>query len=108
MTTDISAQVALRHPMEPRNALELRKAQALTPYNSQVWEAQLLESGLYKKYLLLPQNLRTGFLINIPNITTTQTPPNKSTISEFQDQFDKIVSLELQKHVTSDHSLARS
>jgi hypothetical protein len=97
MTTDISAQVVRHHPMEPRNALELRKYQALTPYDSQVWEALLLESGLYKKYPLLPQNLRTGFLISIPNILTTQTPPNKPTISEFQAPFDKIVNLELQK-----------
>ena len=49
------------------------------------------------RYPFLSQNLRTGFLINIPNITSTKTPPNKPIISEYEDQFNKIVSLELLK-----------
>jgi hypothetical protein len=69
--------------MDPMSALELRKSLALTPYNPQAWESLLLDSGLSSKYPLLPQSLRTGFVINIPNITTTQTPPNKSVISEY-------------------------
>ena len=80
-----------------KDVLERRKLLALTPYNPSAWEALLLESGLHKKYSLLPQNLRTGFFINIPNIAITQTPVNNPILSEYQSQFDKIVSLELSK-----------
>ena len=97
MTSDISALAAPLHLMELRNVLELRKSQALTPYNARVWESLLAESGLDKKYPSLPQNLRSGFIINIPNITSTQTPPNNSTIRDLQTQFNKIVDLEILK-----------
>ena len=97
MIYDISVQVAPHRLMELKSALELRKSLALTPYNSHAWESMLSASGLSKKYPSLPQNLRTGFLINMPMISTTQTPPNKSVITEYQHQFVKIVSLELFK-----------
>ena len=93
----ISAQAVPHRLTELKSALELRKSLALTPYNSQTWESMLSLSGLYKKYPSLPQNLRTGFLINMPIISTTQTPPNKSIITEYQHQFVKIVSHELFK-----------
>ena len=97
MTADISVPAAPLHLKELRNALELRKSQALTPYNAQVWESLLIESGLDKRYPSLPQNLRSGFIINIPNIISTQTPPNNSTIKDLQIQFSKIVNLEIHK-----------
>ena len=83
--------------MEPKSALEHRKLLAHTPYNADIWESLLLESGLSKKYPLLPQNLRTGFIINIPTITYTQVPPNNPIISEYQIQFNNIIDLELSK-----------
>jgi hypothetical protein len=97
MTPVISVQAVLPLPMEPKTALALRRASALTPYDSNAWESLLLLSGLSFKYPSLPQNLRTGFFINMPNITLTQTPPNKPIISEYQTQFDKIIALELFK-----------
>jgi hypothetical protein len=97
MIIDISVPAALLHLTELRSALELRKAQALTPYNAQVWESLLIDSGLYQKYPTLPQSLRSGFTINIPNISSTQIPPNNSTIQELQVQFNKIINLELHK-----------
>ena len=84
--------------MEPRSALERRKLLALTPYDPLLWESLLLVTGLIEKYPSIPQGLRSGFIINIPNIILTQTPPNKSIISEYQKQFDEIVGLELLKH----------
>ena len=81
MMSVISAQAVLLPPMEPRSALELRKSLALTPYKPQAWEALLSESGLSSRYPFLTQNLHTGFLINIPKITSTQTPPNKSSLN---------------------------
>ena len=83
--------------MELKSVLEHRKLVALTPYNPQTWETLLLESGLARKYPSLPQSLRTGFLINIPNIIITQAPPNNPVIHEYQTQFNKIVDLELLK-----------
>jgi hypothetical protein len=97
MITDISAPVAHRHLTELKHALELRKSQALTPYNPQAWESLLRVSGLSQKYPSLPQSLRSGFLINIPKFTSTQTPPNSPTIIELHTQFEEIVKLELLK-----------
>jgi hypothetical protein len=96
-TRGISAQGVPPPLTELRSALERRKHAALTPYNPQTWEALLSSSGLRYKYPTLPQNLRTGFLINIPPILVTQTPPNKATIAQYQTHFDKIVGLELEK-----------
>jgi hypothetical protein len=96
-TRGTSAPDALLQLTELRNVLELRKSRALTPYNPPAWESLLRDSGLLKRYPSLPQNLRTGFLINIPKVTTTQTPPNRPVITEFQSQFDKIVNLEILK-----------
>ena len=97
MTLDISAPAAPLLLTELRIVLERRKSQALTPYKSLVWQSILLESGLHKKYPLLAQNLQTGFIINMPKINSTQTPPNRPVIGEFQSQFQKIVELEILK-----------
>ena len=93
----ITVPAAPHHHMELRIALELRKLQALTPYRAQVWETLLVNANLLEKYPLLPKNICSGFIINIPNIITTQTPPNKLTINEFLPQFKKIINLELFK-----------
>ena len=45
----------------------------------------------------MSKNLQSGFRINIPKITVTQTPPNKAIISDHQIHFDKIINLELLK-----------
>jgi hypothetical protein len=97
LTPVISVQAALPLPMESKTALALRRSTVLTPYDLNAWESLLLLSGLSFKYPSLPQNLCTGFFINMPNITLTQTPPNKPIISEYQTQFDKIIALELFK-----------
>ena len=97
MTLDTSARDALPSLTELRTALELRKAQALTPYNAQVWESLLTDSGLLQKYPSLPQSLRSGFIINIPNIISTQTPPNNAAVKDLQVHFDRIINLELHK-----------
>ena len=92
-----SAQDALPPLTELRSVLELRKSQALTPYKVLAWESLLIDSGLHVKYPSIPQGLRTGFIIDMPNIRVTQTPPNKSTISDLQSHFDTIINLELHK-----------
>jgi hypothetical protein len=83
--------------MEPRNALELRKLQALTPYKPQAWEHLLFTANLTERYPSLTQCFRTGFFLDFPIIKRTQTPPNKSSISDLQDPFDKAIQLEIIK-----------
>ena len=68
MTIDISVLAALLHLTELKDVLELRKSQALTPYNPQVWESLLTVAGLSQKYPSLLQNLWSGFIINIPKL----------------------------------------
>lgn len=96
-TTVTYAPAVLRHLTELGTVLEQRKLQALTPYNPEAWESLLLEAGIFDKYPHLPQSMRTGFQLNLPKITITQTPPNKTTIVELADQFNKIVNLEIIK-----------
>ena len=91
MTSDITVPAAPHLHTELRIALELRKSQALTPYRAQVWESLLANASLLEKYPLLPENLRSSFIIDIPNIITTQTLPNKLTINEFLPQFEKLL-----------------
>ena len=92
-----SVQAAQPSLTELRSVLELRKLEALTPYLPQAWNALLIESGLINKYPTISQGLRTGFLINMPIISISQTPPNKAIISEHQNHFNQIVTLELLK-----------
>jgi hypothetical protein len=99
VTTAATSAQGVHPPLtELRTALELRKLAALTPYDPRAWEILLTESRLIEKYPLIPESLRTGFLINMPNISVTQTPPNNPAIYEHQSHFDKIINLELFKH----------
>ena len=93
-TTDTSVQAVHLCLMELKNALELRKLQALTPYKPQAWEFLLSSTNLTKKYPSLAQCFPTGFFLDFPIINLMKTPPNKFSISKFQDQFDKIIQLE--------------
>lgn len=96
-TTDTSVQAAQPLPTELKTVLERRKLQALTPYKPQAWESLLFTTNLVNKYPSLSQNLRTGFFLNFPIIKTTQSPPNKSSISDLQDKFDDAIQLEITK-----------
>jgi hypothetical protein len=94
-TTDIYVLDAVKPHTELRTALELRRHNALTPYNPDAWERLLTEAGLWDHYKHIPEGLRRGFRIGFPTIKTTQTPPNSATILEHHDEFAKIISHEL-------------
>ncbi|GBE78944.1 hypothetical protein SCP_0201410 [Sparassis crispa] len=92
-----SVQGVARTHMALSNVLEQRKHRALTPYNANAWESQLCTAGLLGRYKNLPDGLRVGFRINIPQITRTQDPPNKESIVTFAPEFLKIVNAEIAK-----------
>jgi hypothetical protein len=97
MITGTSALGAPPLPTEHKIALELRKLQALTPYKPQAWESLLLTTNLTKRYPSLVQSMRTGFFLDFPIITHTQTPPNTSSISDLHEPFDKVIQHEITK-----------
>lgn len=78
--------------MELRSALEARKHNALTPYNTTTWSHFLNKSGLICIYPHIPQSLQFGFKGSIPPITYTYTPPNSSSIVEHASAFSTILS----------------
>lgn len=83
--------------MAPRHVLERRKSKALTPYNPDVWEAHLRDANLLSLYHWIPDGLRHGFVLNLPQIQRTQTPPNKDSILIYQEHVDTIIKAEFSK-----------
>lgn len=77
-----SAQGVAPLRMEPRAVLELRTNHALSPYRPDAWEKYLAAAGLPYKYAHIVQGLRTGFKIDFPLITFTQTPSNRPSTVE--------------------------
>ena len=96
-TTVTYAPVALHQVTELKTVLEQRKCRALTPYHYEVWQDLLDEAGLLSKYPKLPQSIWIGFNLKLPKFTETQTPPNRTTIIELSNQFNKIINLEITK-----------
>lgn len=92
-----SAPVAGSHLTELRTALELRRTQALTPYDPDIWQQLLVQSSLIDKYPAIPCSLRLGFDLHIPPIHRTQIPPNKSTILLHIEPFRFLIQDEVAK-----------
>ena len=80
-----------------RNALELRRKQALTPYRVEAWESLLRASDLLLKYPTLISSLLKGFDASIPNIYSTYTPPNSPSLLQHPEAYHEMVANELQK-----------
>jgi hypothetical protein len=83
--------------MELRNALAHRQREALTPYIPDAWDRLLRAANLHDTYPHIPGGLRQGFLINLPLITHTQSPPNRSSITTHPTEFAAIVADEFLK-----------
>lgn len=96
-TTATSAPDASSQLTAHKLVLARRSQQALTPYNPDAWEQSLRSTGLWSKYSHLPHSMRFGFNLQIPAITVTQAPPNKDSITEFGEEFQKIVLKESSK-----------
>jgi len=82
-----SAQDAEQHHMVLRAALKLRKAKALTPYNSDAWTAELHNAGIINRFSTIPDGLKLGFRIDFPNITHVQIPMNAPSINTYSSEF---------------------
>jgi hypothetical protein len=96
-TANTNARAVERRIMELRTALERRKHEALTPYRVEEWEKQLRRAGMVEEARFIGEGLRKGFVAGIPTITRTYAPPNKSSIREFEEPFNKLVQIELEK-----------
>ena len=96
-TPNTSVQVVVLPLMELRAVLEHRRLMAHTPYHPDVWEYALWEVGLTQKYPDIVTGLHHGFNISFPPIITTQSPPNKESVIDFVDEFDKIIHNKIQK-----------
>ena len=80
-----------------RNALELRKSKALTPYKVEAWNSMLLQCNLYVKYPSLVNSLLDGFDAGIRPIYVTSTPPNSPTLLLHPVAYQEMVSNEFNK-----------
>lgn len=81
--------------MVPRTALEHRRLHPVSPYNVAVWEDKLCTYDLLLAYPNLLRGLQSGFNINLPVITHTQSPPNSPSLITFRDAFQQILAREL-------------
>ena len=80
-----------------RNALELKKSKALTPYRVEAWKSMLIQCNLYVKYPRLVHSLLNGFDAGIRPIYVTSTPPNSPTLLLHPEAYQEMVSNELKK-----------
>lgn len=97
-TTHItSAPDAENRLMGLRIALEHRRLDAASPYKPDAWRRHLLEAGLQSRYPNIPHDLCFGFDAGIPPIFQTFTPPNQSSITQHQAEFDLLIQTKLQK-----------
>jgi hypothetical protein len=96
-TPNTSAPAATRLRTELKGALDRRKLNALTPYHPEVWYSLLQEAGIYEEYAYIVSGLCHGFIIGLPNISSTQAPPNRESVAEFKEEFARIVEHEIIK-----------
>ena len=83
--------------MELMDVLKCRKLREHTPYHPDVWEYALQEAGFMQKCPHVVMGLSFSFNISFPPTANTHIPPNKESIVEFMDEFNKIVHNEMQK-----------
>jgi len=96
-TTVTSAQDVETRITALSTALELRKSQALTPYNASEWNLLLRECDLLTKYPNLPNSLCYGFDAGIQRINETATPGNSPTLHIHSEAYQQIVDKEFER-----------
>ena len=88
IVTDVPA---VERPItELRDALEQRRCEPLTPYNSLAWTKELSRHNLQGKYPHLVQGLVGGFDLGIPQVQCTYSPANHSSVRDFPDVYSSI------------------
>ncbi|GLB39889.1 putative tyrosine recombinase [Lyophyllum shimeji] len=96
-TLDTNAPAAANRTTELSAALALRSSRANTPYKPEAWRRLLESAGILHKYPSLPLSLQLGFDAGVRPITETFTPPNKPSICEYANEFNKIVHKEYER-----------
>ena len=97
MTTCMCALVVAPSPTAPVTALELRKHSPPTLYRADAWEQELKQAGLIDCFPFIPAGFREGFIVGYPEIFHVQSPPNSTSLSLYNSEFDDIISKELAK-----------
>ena len=80
-----------------KNVIELRRAQARTPYKPEAWRHLLDTANLTHRYPSIYNGLRFSFTAGIPPLSHTFSPPNNPSIIEHSRIFKEIVDKEFTK-----------
>lgn len=96
-STPTSALAAETRTTELKNALELRRIRPLTPYHVREWESLITQLDLVPRYPFLIVGLASGFMVGIPPISLTFTPPNNTSLAENRDAFESIINTEFRR-----------
>lgn len=92
---NISVLVACHTPMEPSTVLALRHLLPVCPYNADVWEWLLQKHGLLARYDKIIMDFRFSFDLHLPQLSTSQMPPNHPSLLQHWAAFDSIIEREL-------------
>ena len=79
-TTPTSAQDAALPLMELTTVLRCRGLWVQTPYEPNAWKQVLVLADPDRCFHSIPDGLRFGFIIDFPNISSIQSPPNSSSV----------------------------
>ena len=96
-TTCMCALVVVPSPMVPVTALELRKHSPPTPYRADAWEWALKQAGLIDHFPFILAGFQEGFIVGYLEIFHVQSPPNSTSLSLYNSEFDDIICKELAK-----------
>ena len=81
-------------PMDPLHVISKRKHCPLHPFNLPLISSLLSDTRLLHKYPTVLDSFRCGFLLGIPSISVTFTPPNTSSILSLYSDFLELVNKE--------------
>lgn len=90
-TADTNVPAAEVSSTALRAVISRRKLNAESPYNYQNWNRLLLHYQLHTKYPNFAFNLQYGFDLGIRPITTTFTPPNTPSTTQYASEFQAIL-----------------
>ena len=83
--------------MELTTVLRCRGLQAQIPYKPDAWEQVLTLADSDHCFHSIPDGLRFGFIIDFPNISSIQSPPNSSSVLTYVSELKNIVQKEVDK-----------
>jgi hypothetical protein len=90
-STVTSAPDVEKQAMAHRPALEPKRLRATSPYTPSAWQTELACLGLLPRYPDIVEGLSSSFLLGIPPISCTYTPPNYSSILHLPDVYKATV-----------------